>query len=270
MLSNELDAASPASPVADLLPDAAALTPPAGDLDGSLRWPSSSRSRSFLTFGGFVLVVLAFVAASNGVATMLGINGLALLATNAAVLGLGSLLVGYVTRLFTPASLGLLPIRPNWTWMAIGAGLSMVLLPVRAGLALAVQYLIEGNLDSVMARSQVLSGETFSPLNAVLMIGLGGIGVPLAEELLFRAGVFGWLRTRLPFWPSALISAGLFGLAHFDSVGVIVSSFGLGLACAWVYERGRSIWATFAVHAFTNLVALSFLQLALAMGIRAQ
>jgi membrane protease YdiL (CAAX protease family) len=270
MISNEPTAATLTASPPTPLPAPIALTPPAAELPESQRWPSANRARSFLTFGGFVLVALAFVAASAGVARTLGINGIALMATNAVVLGLGSLLVGSVMRLFTPASLGLLPVRPNWAWVTIGALVSLVLLPVRAALALAGQYLVEGNLDSVMARSQVLSGDAFSPLNAVMMIGLGGICVPLAEELLFRAGVFGWLRTRLAFWPSALISAGLFGLAHYDSFGVVLSSFGLGLACAWVYERGRSIWTTFAVHAFTNLVALSFLQLALAIGIQAQ
>ena len=33
---------------------------------------------------------------------------------------------------------------------------------------------------------------------------------PLAEELLFRGALFGWLRRRLPAWPAILVSAALF------------------------------------------------------------
>lgn len=244
-----------------------ALTPPSAQLAFTVIWPAQVRARSWLTLIGFVGVVLLFVAASAVVVRLVGANVLALLATNGVVLGVGALAVGGALRLFTPASLGLAPIRPNWTWLAMGVGLSLALLPVRAGLALLGQYLFEGNLDSVLARGELLAGGVFSPLTAVLTIALGGLLVPLAEELTFRAGFFGWLRTRMSFWPGALISSLLFGLAHFDSFGVMLSSFGLGLACAWVYERARTIWATVAVHATTNLIALSFMQLALALGI---
>ncbi len=63
-------------------------------------------------------------------------------------------------------------------------------------------------------------------------------------------------------WSAVLLSALLFGLAHFDSPGVAVSSVVLGAVAALMYERTRSIWACIALHALNNSVAISLVYLA--------
>lgn len=81
---------------------------------------------------------------------------------------------------------------------------------------------------------------------------------PLFEELAFRGALFGGLRRRLRFLPSALISSALFALAHpYDAVGVLTIGW-VGFVLAAVYERTRSLWAPILVHLVFNLGQLQF------------
>ncbi|QDU70041.1 CPBP family intramembrane glutamic endopeptidase [Engelhardtia mirabilis] len=87
------------------------------------------------------------------------------------------------------------------------------------------------------------------------------VWAPLFEELAFRAALFGGLRRRLPFLPAALISGGLFGMAHvYEPAGMLGIAW-VGVALAWIYERTRSIWAPILVHALFNFgqLQLAFL-----------
>lgn len=222
------------------------------------------RTRSWLTGLALVGVFLVFVAVSAVVGLAVGPNPIALLLSNIVVLGGGALLVGMWRGLFTPRSLGLAPVRVDMSWAVIGIGLSAILLPVRAVVAAGAQLLIDGNLDSVMARGDILSGgAAFHAPTAVAMIVLAGVLVPLAEELVFRAGLFAWLRTRFGFAASAAVSSLAFSLAHFDSVGVMVGTLILGAVAAWVYARSKNFWAPLAVHMTTNVIAMVLLQGAL-------
>lgn len=75
---------------------------------------------------------------------------------------------------------------------------------------------------------------------------------PIFEELAFRGALFGGLRARFGFLPSALISSIAFGSAHaYDAVG-IAGIIWVGFALAWLYERTRSIWACMLAHALFN------------------
>jgi membrane protease YdiL (CAAX protease family) len=58
-----------------------------------------------------------------------------------------------------------------------------------------------------------------------------------------------------------LLSSALFALGHFDSAGVVASSFFLGLVCAVALERGRSLWLPVAIHALNNSLAVMLLYL---------
>jgi hypothetical protein len=48
----------------------------------------------------------------------------------------------------------------------------------------------------------------------------------------------------------------IFGLFHFDSIGVVFSSFILGVIAAWIYERTRSLLTSVIVHVTTNSIAI--------------
>lgn len=97
------------------------------------------------------------------------------------------------------------------------------------------------------------------------MVGLGALGpsltavslvratlvAPLAEEMLFRGAMFGWLRSRLSGGPTIVITASLFAVIHGLPV-FLPLAFGLGLGLGWVRERSHSIVAGLAFRVLHN------------------
>lgn len=77
---------------------------------------------------------------------------------------------------------------------------------------------------------------------------------PAFEEMLYRGVVFGTLRTRFGFLPSALISSALFGALHFYPWYGFLSVLLFGTVAAFVYEKTRSLPAVILGHGMTNLV----------------
>ena len=81
------------------------------------------------------------------------------------------------------------------------------------------------------------------------------VGAPLAEEALFRGLLFGGWRVRWGFWPAAIGSALLFGLAH-GQAALLVPLATVGLGLATLAARSGSLWPSTAAHATFNLVAI--------------
>lgn len=80
----------------------------------------------------------------------------------------------------------------------------------------------------------------------------------LAEELLFRGVLQGWLQRRLGPWPALLIAAVVFGVAHLAggwSYVAVVTLAGLGYGLAYLWT-GRLIWAVLT-HWALNLAHLA-------------
>ena len=122
-------------------------------------------------------------------------------------------------------------------------------------------------MSGIQARADVITaGMRFSWINFALTFLGAGLLAPISEELYFRGLLHGWFRSRrFVFWLRVLLSSILFGLAHFDSLAVVVSSFVLGLANALFYEWSKSIWVPIAMHVITNSVAVVLLYVALAV-----
>ena len=77
---------------------------------------------------------------------------------------------------------------------------------------------------------------------------------PIFEELAFRGLLFALFRRRLPFVPAALLSAGIFALAHgYGWIGFI-SVLWSGLLWAWAYEKTGSLLPGMIAHALNNLL----------------
>ncbi len=73
----------------------------------------------------------------------------------------------------------------------------------------------------------------------------------LAEELLYRGALFGWVRQRLPAAPAILVTAVLFGAQHIPSQPpFLLFPFALfyGIGSGWVRERTGSTVNTLAMH----------------------
>jgi membrane protease YdiL (CAAX protease family) len=86
---------------------------------------------------------------------------------------------------------------------------------------------------------------------------------PLAEELLFRGALFGWVRRRVPALPTILLVTVPFAAIHTyvpfslqTQVPLFSNIFLGGIAVAWVRERTGSSLNTFVMHAVNNSLML--------------
>ena len=77
---------------------------------------------------------------------------------------------------------------------------------------------------------------------------------PLFEELAFRGLLFAILRRKFRFLPAALISAGIFGVAHGYGVVGLLSVCWSGVLWAWIYEKTGSLLPGILAHAINNLL----------------
>ena len=90
----------------------------------------------------------------------------------------------------------------------------------------------------------------------LLQAGAVGIGIPVAEELVFRGLVFARLRKKMDFWAAAGLSAALFALYH-GNVLQGVYAFLMGLLFSWIMEREKTIGAPLVTHMAANFTSLA-------------
>jgi len=216
-------------------------------------------------FGLFLLATLGAALLFDGQNTLLASFTLYLL--NVLCLVGTVYLLGVRRDKTSWAEMGFLPPVWRWEWLAIAVVVTVALIPIRGLLGLLVQLVLEGGLDSLQARSDVLlAGGDLSWVSFLLTLLGAGLLAPISEELYFRGLIHRWFQTRLRFWPRILLSSVIFGLAHVDSVAVVASSFVLGLANAIAYEKSESLWLPIAMHTLTNCIGVILLYLALALG----
>ena len=163
--------------------------------------------------------------------------------------------------------MGLLPINWQWRWLWMAVGITLLFIPLRTGITLAAQMLIEGSMDSILARGDLFSGGAgFSWSNFGISLLSLALIAPISEEVYFRGLIHRWFQPRMAFWPRVLTSSALFGLAHFDSVGVVLSSFILGIVNAIAYEKSKSLWPPILIHGASNSIAVITLYINMAVG----
>jgi uncharacterized protein len=92
------------------------------------------------------------------------------------------------------------------------------------------------------------------PLLFILAAGRAVIVTPVAEEMLFRGSLFGWIRGRVTGPVAIVVTATLFALAHPMAV-LWLGAFCFGLGAAWYRERSNSLTPFVIVH-MLNSVAL--------------
>jgi len=98
-----------------------------------------------------------------------------------------------------------------------------------------------------------------SPLLLTLMIVLATVTAPATEEMVFRAGFFRYLRTRIPRWAALVAPSCLFAALH-QNLASFAPLVVLGVAFSLAYERTGRIGTTIIAHALFNLhtIALIF------------
>jgi membrane protease YdiL (CAAX protease family) len=92
------------------------------------------------------------------------------------------------------------------------------------------------------------------PILFTLAAGRAVVVAPLAEEMLFRGSLFGWLRRLLPAWTTILLTAALFAIAHPMPV-LWPATLLFGVGAAWFRERSDSLTPFIIVH-MVNSIAL--------------
>jgi membrane protease YdiL (CAAX protease family) len=93
-----------------------------------------------------------------------------------------------------------------------------------------------------------------SPAQAFVSLIEYVVFAPIFEELAFRGLLFAILRRKFRFLPAALISAGIFGIAHGYGALGLVSVCWSGVLWAWIYERTGSLLPGILAHAINNLL----------------
>ncbi len=145
--------------------------------------------------------------------------------------------------------------RPEPTRYPVVAGVTVFLIsiPVINGIGLAWKTLVEALGFSAAEQDMVgLFRDCDDPERWLFMVGLATVIAPLTEELVFRAGLFRFLRNRLPRGLALIIPAMVFALLHGNLVAV-VPLCALGAFFAIAYEQTGRISVPIIAHALFNL-----------------
>jgi hypothetical protein len=122
-----------------------------------------------------------------------------------------------------------------------------------------------GTLDGLFAVLRFLGSDggrlasTGVPLGA-LSLARAVVITPIAEELLFRGALYGWLRRRWPAWAAITLTAVAFAAVH-GSAMLLPYVVIFGLVTDWLRERTGSVAAGTVAHVLNNglLVFATFL-----------
>ena len=148
------------------------------------------------------------------------------------------------------AGIGIRPIRPHWLRWSLFAGLASLM--VATVVAVLTRPWVGGlrELPSVLAPGPDPGGTFF--LAAVLA---GAVLAPLAEEMVFRGVLYGWLRRRWPVAPAVLAVAAAHALLHGDETRFL-PLFAVFCIFTLLYEKAGSLWAPVLAHGVHNLATL--------------
>jgi membrane protease YdiL (CAAX protease family) len=145
--------------------------------------------------------------------------------------------------------------RPEPTRYPVLAGVTVFLIsiPVINGIGLGWKTFLAALGLSVAEQDMVgLFRDCDDPERWLFMVGLATVIAPLTEELVFRAGLFRFLRSRLPRGLALIIPAMVFALLHGNLVAV-VPLCALGVFFAIAYEQTGRISVPIIAHALFNL-----------------
>ncbi len=134
-----------------------------------------------------------------------------------------------------------------------GVATFLISIPVLTVVSLAWQGLLQ--LCGIPAEKQDLIdlfAKAKSPGLLLFLTSFAVVVAPISEEMLFRAGIFRYARTRLPRWAALFLPACLFGALHFN-LASFAPLVALGIIFSLAYERTGRIGTTMVAHALFNL-----------------
>lgn len=151
------------------------------------------------------------------------------------------------------------PAPPPRSFIVPGIATFLISLPVLIAVAKLWEALLE--VTGLPTDKQDLIGmfaHADSPWLITVMILLAVVIAPLGEELVFRAGLFRYLRTRLPRWIALLLPALFFASLHVNwttlqGLTSLVPLAVLAIIFSLAYERTGHIGTAVVAHALFNL-----------------
>lgn len=217
-----------------------------------------------LTWPEFLLHALTVFGAGllGSVAMSLGLRGIEMAAdTRTILVNIGfqsGLLIGAA---LVPLGLGQTPLAAPFNRHSLTSGFVVFLIALP--IITIVNLLWLGLLQLVGAPAEQqdllrLFTETNSIPLLLILVTLATIVAPLAEELLFRALLFRYLRTRIPRWIALLLPGLIFASLHVnwmtsDGLASFAPLVMLAVVFALAYERTGRIGTVIVAHAFFNL-----------------
>jgi membrane protease YdiL (CAAX protease family) len=145
------------------------------------------------------------------------------------------------------------PAQPTRQPILAGVITFLITLPLISVIGFAWSALLEA-FGIVPAEQELvkLFRDADDPVLLGVMIILAVVVAPLTEELIFRAGIFRYLRTRIYRWLAMTIGALLFASMH-DGITTFLPLFAFGIFFSIAYERTGRIAVPIIAHALFNL-----------------
>lgn len=158
-------------------------------------------------------------------------------------------------RLSTRKDLGIDRL-PSWMDIILSPAGAVVYL-LLSGIAITLFSVFFPQID--LQQSQEIGFQNLSGYSQYLLAFVTLVVVaPVAEEVLFRGYLYGKLRKHAPVWLGALITSGLFAVAH-GQWNVAIDTFALSLVMCSLREITGSIWAGTLLHMMKNGLAFYLL-----------
>lgn len=161
------------------------------------------------------------------------------------------------------AQIGLRPIASSWIVNSVMITIAAAIIGGAA--AVFVQTLLGGDPNS-NPQAQAIAPAGFSWPAAISMTFLGGIAVPIGEEIFFRGVLHQWASAKWGALIGSVVSSLVFGLSH-GIPAIIAFAFVMGLAIAFAYEKTKSLWPGIIIHIINNSLKIALLYGLLANGL---
>lgn len=221
------------------------------------RW--NATLADFLTFLFFVLGGTFLAAAAAGMAARsLPLRGDAMTVFTGAAAQLGML--GGVWLFWSRPERGRPKGPPHGPGVFVsGAATFLISLPILLLVANAWELIIRAmGLPTDRQSLIAMFANADSPLLLAIMITLAVAVAPLTEELVFRAGLFRYLRSWAPRWVALGVSALLFASLHvnwvtLEGLNSLVPLIALAVIFSLAYEQTGKIGTAIVAHALFNL-----------------
>lgn len=154
--------------------------------------------------------------------------------------------------------------QTNIWWMLAAITISVIVIPLSGIITFLVMIALGVPLEN--PQLEFIIPEDISIISGIGMLIVGGIVVPIAEEVFFRGVLYKWLSERWGVWIGVIISSMIFGFVHFD-IAIGVTAFVLGIILALAYEYSKSLWTSVLIHAVNNSAKIMLIYLLLALEI---